>query len=90
MSRPKRTKKLPARFKDNNFIHFSEVDVSSESTSASQLKVKRFLAHKIMNGKRAYLAHIVGEPAQHAMWLQEHQLGPKAKAKLKSRPPPKI
>ncbi|CAC5415008.1 unnamed protein product [Mytilus coruscus] len=90
MSRPKRHKKLPARFKDQNFVNFSEVDVSSESTSASQLKVKRFLAQKIKNGNRSYLAHIVGEPAQHASWLQENQLGPKANAKLNSRPPPQI
>ncbi|CAC5414127.1 unnamed protein product [Mytilus coruscus] len=76
-SRPKRTQKLPARFKDKNFINFSEVDVSSESTSTSQLKVKRFLAQKIINGNRSYLAHIVGEPAQHAIWLQENQLGRK-------------
>ncbi|CAC5424317.1 unnamed protein product [Mytilus coruscus] len=89
-SRPKRAKKLPARFKDQNFINFSEVDVSSESTSASQLKVKRFLAQKIINGHSSYLAHIVGEPAQHDIWLQENQLGPKAKAKLNSRPPPQI
>ncbi|CAC5409809.1 unnamed protein product [Mytilus coruscus] len=90
MSRPKRAKKLPARFKDQNFKNFSEVDVSSESTSASQLKVKRFLAQKIINGNRSYLAHVVGEPAQHAIWHQENQLGPKAKAKLNCRPPPGI
>ncbi|CAC5426487.1 unnamed protein product [Mytilus coruscus] len=89
-SRPKRSKKLPARFKDQNFINFSETDVSTESTSTSQLKVKRFLAQKIINGDRSYLAHIVGEPAQHTIWLHENQLGAKAKAKLKSRPPPQI
>ena len=30
---------------------------------------------------------MVGESAQHAIWLQQNQLGPKAKAKLNSRPP---
>ena len=86
--RPKRKKQLPARFRDDNFVLNSDVDISEDSRNMPN--VKRFLAQKTVNGKTSYLAHMVGEPAQHAVWLELHQLGPKAKAKLKSRPPPPV
>ena len=87
--RPKRTRQLPARFRDENFVYHNENNISDDSSNNIP-RVKRFLAQKTVNGKTSYLAHMIGEPAQHAVWLEGHQLGPKAKAKLQSRPPPTI
>jgi len=87
---PKRAKVLPVRFRDENFVNTKDIETASDTAVTGQLKVKRFLAQKNIDGKRLYLAHMVGEPAQHAIWLQQNQLGPKAKAKLNSRPPPYV
>ena len=88
--RPRRTIIPPLRFRDENFIKSDLNCTESSSEPNQQLKVKRFLAQKVENGKKLYLAHLVGEPAQHAIWLQYDQLGPKAKIKLQSRTPPSV
>ena len=87
--RPKREKQKPVRFRDDNFVDPNKIDTSDNGSDQTP-KVKRFLAQKNENGKKLYLAHIVGEPAQHAIWLQYNQLGPKATAKMNARQPPTI
>ena len=91
LRRSKRDVQKPARFRDENFLNFSNNDETFSSASDGHLlKVKRFLAKKHCNGKTTYLAHLTGEPAQNAIWVEENKLGPKAQALLRSRPPPVI
>lgn len=90
-TRSKRIHRKPARFRDENFINPQEIASElSESSNAGILKVKRFLAQKILNENPVYLAHIVGEPAQNSIWLKNEQLGPKARKLLQAKPPPFI
>ncbi|CAC5421293.1 unnamed protein product [Mytilus coruscus] len=88
LRRSTRQRQKPIRFRDDNFIT-SGTETSSAS-DGTLLKVKRFLAKKNHDENIRYLAHLIGEPAQNAIWIEENQLGPKARALLKSRPPPII
>ncbi|CAC5414436.1 unnamed protein product [Mytilus coruscus] len=87
--RSTRQKQKPVSFRDDSFVTLSGTDTSPAS-DGTLLKVKRFLAKKNHDGNIHYLAHLIGEPAQNSIWIDENQLGPKARALLKSRPPPII
>ena len=85
--RSKRTIQNPSRFRDENFVSSSEgSSISSEDKRL--LKVKRILAKTMHNGKTCYLAHIVGEPAQNALWIQDTKIGPKTMDRIRAKPPP--
>ncbi|CAG2184532.1 unnamed protein product [Mytilus edulis] len=88
LRRSTRQRQKPIRFRDDYFVT-SGTETSSAS-DGTLLKVKRFLAKKNHDGNTRYLAHLIGEPAQNAIWIEDNQLGPKARALLKSRPPPII
>ncbi|CAC5366602.1 unnamed protein product [Mytilus coruscus] len=89
LRRSTRQRQKPVRFRDDSFVILSGTDTSSAS-DGTLLKVKRFLAKKNHHGNVRYLAHLIGEPAHNAIWIDENQLGPKARALLKSRQPPII
>ena len=86
-----RTRQKPLRFRDENFVNPMTTDIDTFETTFEENhlpKVKRFLAQRSVNGKTSYLTHIVGEPAQNAIWIEHSKLGPKALSRLQSRPPP--
>ena len=37
-----------------------------------------------------YIAHITGEPAQNALWIQDTKIGPKTLKRIQARPSPFI
>ena len=87
--RSKRTIQKPSRFRDENFVSSPEGS-STSSEDKRLLPVKPILAKTIHNGKTIYLAHIVGEPAQNDMWIQDTKFGPKTMDRIRAKPPPLI
>ena len=87
--RSKRTIQKPSRFRDENCVS-SPRGSSTSSEDKRLLKVKRILAETIHNGNTFYLGHIVGEPAQNALWIQDTKIEPKTMNRIKAKPPPLI
>lgn len=85
--RSKRTHRKPMRFRDTNF---TTPESSTDSHIKDNVKIKRILACKIVNGTHKYLVHLCGEPAQNARWMDISDLNVKAKEIISKRPPPII
>ena len=53
-------------------------------------KIKRILGQKCLDSKKLYLIRLVGEPAEHAVWVPFSSLSGKAKRYVQIKPPPVI
>ncbi|CAC5371949.1 unnamed protein product [Mytilus coruscus] len=81
--RSKRTHRKPMRFRDTNF---TTPESSTDSHIKDNVKIKRILACKIVNGTHKYLVHLCGEPAQNARWMDISDLNVKAKEIINKGP----
>ncbi|CAC5366810.1 unnamed protein product [Mytilus coruscus] len=82
-----RNKKPPTKF--NDFANLDS-ELGTESISSDENgyhKIKHVLARKIDHNQLKYLVQIVGEQAQHSIWVEESSLSPKAKNVVQNRPP---
>lgn len=91
-TRPKRQVRKPVRYRDSSnsddkLFYQSTIDSSTDDT---YYKVKRILAQRTRDGKRQYLVHYKGEPAQNAIWTVLDQLNEAAKEAVTRRPPPTV
>jgi hypothetical protein len=53
-------------------------------------KIKRMLGQKCLDNKKLCLVHLVGEPAEHAVWVPFSSLNGQAKRSVQIKPPPVI
>lgn len=74
-----RTRRKPVRFRDIDHVdpnHLFGSSVSSDENGHHQ--IKRVTAQKYTSRGTEYLVHLVGEPAQNALWIHFHNLNAKA------------
>lgn len=91
ISRPKRVIRKPKRFCDTDHIDPNDVNyLSVSSDSVGYHKIKRVLAQRNTTDGLQYLVHVVGEPAQNAVWVSPSNLNVKAKQSIQHKPPPLV
>ena len=88
--RSQRQIQKPIRYRDVAHVD-PTADIATFSLSSDSdgcHKIKRVLAQRQFGGRREYLVHISGEPAENAIWVPLYRLNAKARSAIETRPPP--